>query len=303
MNQLIYRFKDFLDAHFPCAVRKLPVHTYLGCPHRQRGEGGCSYCDNAAFSSMGDSAVSVSAQIEEGVARARRSGFTGKFIAYFQTQTNTNADTSVLTRLWRPIYDYREDIVGLSVSTRPDCLPDAVLGLLAELGRDFMVWLELGLQSAHDRTLALINRGHTFSCFKDAVERTKSYPGILTCAHIILGLPKEGEGEMRETVHALNRLKLDGLKIHHLQVVRGTPLEEVYRKGGVATFTAEEYVSLLAALLPYLSAQICLQRLVGEVKEEMLVAPKWSTPKTRIIQLVEQRMHEGGVWQGRWAGV
>jgi len=300
MSRIIYKFKDFLKERYPFPVRKLTIHTNLGCPHRENrtGKGGCIYCYNPGFSNLTSNLPDVPVQIHEGIARARTNGFKGNFIAYFQTETNTYAGIAMLEPWWREIENHPDDIVGLAIGTRPDCLTDEILSLLAELGKKYMVWLELGLQSARDRTLELINRHHDYACFVDAVSQTQTHNNILICAHIILGLPDESDDDMLFTIQEINRLKLDGVKIHHLQVVKNTVLAQWYEQGKVKVFNEHEYINLLVKLLPYLSAKITVHRLVGDIRDNFLIAPHWNLPKTRVIQLIEERMKSEGKFQG-----
>jgi radical SAM protein (TIGR01212 family) len=304
MKKVIYKFKDFLKERYSFPVRKLTIHTNLGCPHRENrtGKGGCIYCYNPGFSNLTDNPPDVPAQIHDGISRARNNGFTGKFITYFQTETNTYASIDVLEPWWRAIENYPDDIVGLAIGTRPDCLSGEILSLLAEMGKKFMVWLELGLQSAHDRTLELINRRHDYACFVDAIHQTQKRENILTCAHIILGLPGETEDDMLFTIREINRRGLDGVKIHHLQVVKNTVLAEWYAKGKVKVFNEDEYVNLLVKLLPHLSAKIAVHRLVGDIKPELLIAPQWHIPKTRVLQMIEEKLRKENRYQGRYRG-
>ena len=230
--------------------------------------------------------------------RARERGFKGKFIAYFQTDTNTYADIEILEPWWRTIEEFRDDIVGLAIGTRPDCLSEEILDVLSDIGNKVMVWLELGLQSANDRTLELINRGHDYACFSEQVEQIKSYENIFICAHIILGLPGESFNDMLHTINELNRLAVHGVKIHHLQVVKNTVLADWYEQGRVKIFNEEEYIALLVRLLPHIAPNMVIHRLVGDIREDLLIAPKWKLPKTRIIQLVEERMKKENRFQG-----
>ena len=300
MQKIIYTFKDFLKERYPFPVRKLPIHTNPGCPHRDNrtGKGGCIYCFNPGFSSLTSDLPDVPHQIQAAIARARTNNFKGKFIAYFQTETNTFADIAVLEPWWREIENYPDDIIGLAIGSRPDCLSKEILSLLTELGEKYMVWLELGLQSAHDRTLALINRGHDYACFVDAIAQTQQQQHILTCAHIILGLPGESDDDMLFTIREINRLKLDGVKIHHLQVVKHTVLAEWYALGNIKVFHEAEYIDLLVRLLPHLSSKIMVHRLFGDIKPDLLIAPQWSIPKAHVIQLLENDLKKAGKFQG-----
>ncbi len=303
MKRTVYTFKTFLKEHYPFPVRKLQIHTNLGCPHRKNktsNEGGCVYCYNPGFSNIENSTADIARQIREGIASSRTRGFTGKYLAYFQTYTNTYAELNVLKSWWRKVYDYPDDIVGLAIGTRPDCLEPNVLNELSNIAETHEVWLELGLQSAHDRTLQLINRGHDYNCFVDAVQRIQKYSNILICAHIILGLPRENGDDMRYTISEINRLQLDGVKLHHLQVVKNTELARWYHAGKVSVFTEAEYIEVLKTLLPHLSPDIVVHRLVGDIQDDLLIAPRWNILKPKLIQMLYHQMQTEGLYQGKY---
>jgi hypothetical protein len=302
MKHVVYTFKNFLKEHFPFPVRKLQIHTNLGCPHRKNRtgeEGGCVYCYNPGFSNIENSTADVTRQFQEGIQNSRNRGFQGKYLAYFQTYTNTYAELNVLKSWWHKIYDYPDDIVGLAIGTRPDCLEPDVLDELSDIAKTHMVWLELGLQSVHDRTLQLINRGHDYDCFVDAVKRIQKYPDILVCAHIILGLPGENIDDMQHTIAEINKLHLDGVKMHHLQVVKKTELAQWYQSGKLNVFTEQEYIDVLKTLLPHLSPDIVVHRLVGDIQDNLLIAPRWNILKPKLIQMLYQQMQEEGLYQGK----
>jgi radical SAM protein (TIGR01212 family) len=251
---------------------------------------------------MDSSVADGGEQIREGIRRARERGFQGKFIAYFQTETNTYAPMESLEAWWGLVDRFPHDLAALSVSTRPDCLPDRVIRLLARQVEKRMVWVELGLQSVHDRTLEKIRRGHDYACFLDAVRRLRAFPELYVCAHIILGLPGESREHMEETIREISRLRLEGVKIHHLQVVKNTLLAQWYREGQVRVFSEEAYIDLLVRLLPLLDSRTAVHRLVGEIRRNLLVAPRWEMPKTRIIQKVTRELEERGWFQGMRSG-
>ncbi len=290
----IRTFRSYLKERFPFPVKKIPIHTFLGCPHREggTGKGGCFYCNNASFASLGEArSLGVREQVRLGIERARQRGFRGKFILYFQTYTNTFAPVEVLEEQFGVAYEFRDDVVGLSVSTRPDCLEGDVLTLLSRYAKDFMLWLEIGLQTANDQTLRLINRGHDFATFRGAVERARRFEGILTCAHVILGLPGETREDMLNTIEWVNRLKLDGIKIHHLQVVKGTVFEEWYRQGRVRVMDWQEYLDLLLYLLPRLDPRIVVHRLVSDCPPSLLVAPHWDISKAEFLSRLYRHLN------------
>ncbi len=300
MSQLFYTFRKFLDEHFPFEVRKLPIQTHLGCPHRdlETGTGGCIYCYEPAFSNLNTAKDSIQPQIEKRLHKEKKKGYSGKFMAYFQTGTNTYADAAQLEAYYQTVESY-DDIVALAVSTRPDCLSDAILQILANHAKKQMLWLELGLQSSHDSTLKRIHRGHDFQCFQEAIKRIHVYPDIYICSHVILGLPGETRIEMRQTINSVNEMKLHGIKFHHLQVVKHTPLEKQYHEGQIQVLSKEQYLRLIAEMLTVLSPEIIVQRLFGETRLKYLIAPQWMTPKPRLIQELEKNMRSENLYQGK----
>jgi hypothetical protein len=228
---------------------------------------------------------------------ARKKYGASRFIAYFQSFTNTYGPLPLL----RDLYDRalkHEGMVGLSVGTRPDCVDNKVLGLLASYKKNFLVWLELGLQSAHDSTLVKINRGHDVACFDRAVAEAHA-AGLNVCAHVILGLPRESREMMMETARHLGTAAVEGVKIHSLYVVKDTPLAEIYERGGYRCLEREEYVDLLMDFLERLPPGMVIQRLTGDPVPAELVAPQWVKEKTKTLNLIMKRFEERNSWQGK----
>ncbi|MDH7577849.1 MAG: TIGR01212 family radical SAM protein [Bacillota bacterium] len=298
-----YPLSRFFRERFGFRVCKIPVHAGFTCPNRDGtiGEKGCIFCWNPSFSpALGDHPVSLRAQIAAGKASVKRKDKC-KFLVYFQTFTNTYAPVEKL----RWVYDAAledPDVIGLCIGTRPDCVPDPVLDLLAGYARKWHIWLEYGLQSAHDRTLLLINRGHTRADFEDAVVRSQGR-GLFLCTHVILGLPGETREDMLETALFLSSQPIQGVKIHHLQVIEHTPLAELYRKEQVQPLSFKEYVSLVCDFLELLRPDLTIHRLVGEVLDSSyLLAPRWGVGKAQVLNAVEKelelrRSRQGLKWQ------
>jgi radical SAM protein (TIGR01212 family) len=226
----------------------------------------------------------VAEQLRAGEAKYRALGFT-KFIPYFQTFTNTDAPLPRLRELWDAAAGFSADAVGLAVGTRPDCVPDEVLDLLAGYGRRVRVHLELGLQSAHPATLARVNRGHTRAEFDDAVRRATAR-GIEVVAHVILGLPGETPAMMRETARALAALPVAGVKIHGLLVLDGTPLAADWRRGGVPLPDLATYAGWVADFLELLPPAVFVERIAADGHRDVLLAPAWTHPKQAVIDAV-----------------
>jgi radical SAM protein (TIGR01212 family) len=241
-------------------------------------------------------AVPIAQQMREGMEFLRRRYEAEKFYAYFQPFSNTYSDVATLKARYDAAVNL-PDVVGLSIGTRPDCVPNPVLDLVQSYTDRLDVWLEYGIQSVHDRTLRAINRGHLYADFVDAIQRTKGR-GIKICAHVILGLPGERWDDMMETAQRVSRLGLDGIKIHHLYVARNTPMEAQYARGEVKVYTLEEWVPLVADFLERLSPSIAVQRLIGDTHGSFLVAPIWNRNKSDIFSAITEELRRRETYQG-----
>lgn len=235
--------------------------------------------------------------MEQGMEALSRRHKAEKFIAYFQSYTNTYSPMTKLERLYREALDF-PGVVGLSIATRPDCVPNEVLDLLADLARHTYLWLELGLESMHDKTLAWVNRGHGLREFIDAVERSKTR-GLRLCVHLILGFPGESREEILQTPMLLNRMEIDGVKLHNLHVIKNTVLEKIYRSGAFTLLSREAYVSLLVDFLELLAPQVVIHRLTGETLRELTVAPLWSLNKMGMLNAIQRELEGRNTWQGK----
>ncbi len=288
-----------LRAVFGCRVQKITVDAGLSCPNRDGtvSTGGCIYC-NPRGSGTGAHAqgLGVAQQLEMGKRAMARRYKAKKYIAYFQSFSNTYAPLGKLTSLYDEALSV-EGVVGLSIGTRPDCVDDAVLDLIAGHARTHLVWLEYGLQSAHDETLKRINRGHDVSCFERAVAaaRRRSIP---VCAHVILGLPGEGRRRILETARFLGRVGVEGVKLHLLYVIRGTPMEALYRRGAYRPLEQGEYVDLVCDFLERLPPETVIHRLTGDPHPDELVAPPWSRKKRQTLAMIHETLARRGTRQG-----
>ncbi|UNC92265.1 TIGR01212 family radical SAM protein [Candidatus Contubernalis alkaliaceticus] len=295
-----YRLSEFFEKHFPFRIRKIPVHAGLDCPNRDGTLSalGCNFCYNPSFSPFLASPGSIQEQIRASYERLSPKGRENtRFLAYFQSYTNTYGKTNLLQKMYREALS-SDQVIGLSISTRPDCISDEVLDILEEYAEDKHIWLEYGLQSAHDQTLLRINRGHTAAHFSDAVERTKNR-GIFICAHVILGLPGEGMEEIMETVRFLNASQIDGVKIHHLQVIKNTTMAEEYSQNKFKVFSYEEYLEILVNVLELISPHLVIHRLMSEVTDpKLLIAPHWKQGKAQLHQEVEKLLKRRSTFQG-----
>ena len=298
------RYRDlntYLRSLFGCRVQKITVDAGLSCPNRDGAvsTGGCIYC-NARGSGTGAhaSGLTITDQLLLGKKALAGRYKAQKFLAYFQSFSNTYAPTDTLKQLYDEALAV-EDMVGLSIGTRPDCVNPAVLELLQEYARHHLIWIEYGLQSAVDKTLELINRGHDVQCFEDAVKATANR-GIKICAHVILGLPGETRRDMLQTARKITELGLDGVKLHLLYVIKGTPLETLYHQEKFICLEQQEYVDLVCDFLERISPDMIIQRLTGDPHPEELVAPQWARRKTETLQKIIQTLEERDTWQGKF---
>jgi len=300
------RYNDlntYLRSLYGCRVQKITVDAGFTCPNRDGhiAQGGCIYC-NAAGSGTGASqkGISIRRQLEQGKQALARRYKAKKFIAYFQSFTNTYAPLTTLKKRYDEALAV-EDVVGLSIGTRPDCVDADILSLLETYGRRCLIWIEYGLQTASNRSLALLNRGHDFESFRQAVLLSAGR-GLRVCAHVILGIPGETERHMMATARAIAALPVDGIKIHLMYVIKNTPLEKLYRKGHYRCLERQEYIDLVCRFLERLPAEVVVQRLTGDPHPDELVAPAWSLDKRRNLRGIQERLESLDTWQGRLCG-
>ena len=294
---------SYFRSLFGSRVHKVTVDAGLTCPNRDGtlSGSGCIYC-NAKGSGTGahQKGLSVSEQIERSKVRIARRFKTDKLMAYFQSYTNTYAPVPHLKALYDEALAV-DGVVGLSIGTRPDCVNAAVLDLLEGYARSRLIWVEYGLQSAHDQTLARINRGHDFACFQRAVAASRDR-GINICAHIILGLPGESRRQMLETADAVAGLGIQGVKLHLLYVVRDTPLAALYRQGGYRCLEQQAYVNLVCDFIERLPESMIIHRLTGDPHPGELIAPQWALQKRETMQRIDQRFVDCRTWQSKRYG-
>jgi len=292
-------FSAELKRVFGCKVQRISVDAGFNCPNRDGtlDTEGCIFCGGQGSGSFGIRRdLHVAAQLEDGKEVMRRKYRAQKFIAYFQAYSNTYAPLEQLRSLFNEALTV-SDMAGIVVATRPDCLPDAVLDYLAELSKQTYFWLELGVQTSCDKSLALINRHHDYACSVSAIERSKAH-GLRVCAHVILGLPGETRQDMLATVEELNKLGVDGVKLHLLHVMRGTSLAEIYARGEIELFDRDSYVGLVCDALERLDPAILIHRLTGDGGQDNLVAPLWSLKKFEVLNLIDAELERRGTQQG-----
>jgi uncharacterized protein len=292
-------FSEELKRVFGCRVQRLSVDAGFTCPNRDGSVGvdGCIFCGGKGSGSYGIlHGADINAQMEHSKEVMVRKYKAQRFIAYFQSYSNTYAPIEQLKALYDEALAV-PDVVGLIVGTRPDCLPEPTLDLLASYAKRCYFWLELGLQSHLDRTLSAINRGHDLASFTTAVKGCKER-GIRVCAHMILGLPGESQEEMLSGAEFLNELGIDGVKIHLLHVMRGTRLAEEYQAGKVQVMDRDQYVGLVCDYLERLDPKIVVQRLTGDGNRQDLIAPLWSLAKFEVLNCIDNELDRRGSRQG-----
>lgn len=300
MKEVYNSYSQWIRKQFPYRVQKISIDAGFTCPNRDGkvGRGGCIFCDNNTFNpAYCDRKKTITQQLEEGKQFFSRKYPDMKYLAYFQAYSNTYDTLDVLKRKYEEALAV-EDVVGLVIGTRPDCMPDDVLDYLEVLNKQTFLIVEYGIESANDETLQRINRGHSFETARQSVERTTGR-GILTGGHVILGLPGEDATESIRQAALISSLKLNLLKIHQLQIIRGTYLAEIYEKKPFHLYSVDEYIKLTASYLQYLRKEIIVERFVSQSPPEMVIAPHWGMKNYEFTNLLVNYMKKEGVWQGK----
>ncbi|MFC1477438.1 TIGR01212 family radical SAM protein [candidate division KSB1 bacterium] len=294
-----YTLRQHYRELFEFPVSKVCIDAGFTCPNRDgsKGTGGCIYCNERGSGAPSiHRELSVSEQLRQGVNKLRKHTGSPHYIVYFQAFTNTYADVSNLEELYRSVI-HAEGAVGLAIGTRPDCLDDEKLDLIAKLSGETYVWLEIGLETIHDRTLLAANRRHTYNDFLTAYKNAKSR-GIRICLHVIIGLPGESREDIMETARAVGQLEPDGIKIHSLYIESGTKLHDLYMKESWPLFDRREYCEIAAQFLEYLPPSTVIHRLVGEAISDRLFAPSWTKNKQDVLRMINDTLIERNSRQG-----
>lgn len=296
-----YHSLDYmLRERFHEKIYKVTLNGGMTCPNRDGtlGNRGCIFCSSGGSGDFAASSeLSITDQIEQQKAMLTGKRPIQKYIAYFQAYTNTYGSPAYLRSIFTEAIRH-PDIVALSIGTRPDCLGEEVLELLDELNRQKPVWIELGLQTIHERTARYIRRGYPLACFEEAVRNLRSRQ-IEVIVHTILGLPQETPEQILQTMDYLNHMDIQGIKLQLLHVLRGTDLAEDYEKGLFSVYTQEEYLNLLISCLEHLSPEIVIHRLTGDGPKELLIAPLWASRKREVLNHLHHQMKVRNTWQGR----
>lgn len=293
-------FGDYLAAAYSCRVLKLPIDAGLSCPNRDGtlDFSGCVFCsEEGSASPTTGGFTSIKEQMLNAKNTFRRSDRDTKYIAYFQAFTNTYGSTEKLKKLYDEAVSF-PDVTGLMIGTRPDCINMEILEVISGYKKvGFELWIELGLQSVHDRSLAFLNRGHTFKQTADAIKLIDEY-GIPVCVHVILGIPGETWEDMMTTAETISALPVSGVKIHHLHIIKGTPLETIYHQRSFGLMSLREYVSTLCDFIERLRPDIIIHRLMGDRMEDSLLQPKWGLHKGTVLQSIEDEFSRRCTFQG-----
>lgn len=296
-------YSDYLSSIFPTRVQKISINAGFTCPNRDGrvGVGGCTYCNNQTFNpEYCKSDKSVSQQIEEGINFFRKKYENQLYLAYFQAYTNTYGSLSELKAKYEEALSH-EGVVGLVIGTRPDCVDDELLDYLSFLARDYYIMVEFGVESTNDETLEFINRGHDFEAVRRAVQAA-SGRGLHTCAHLILGLPKEDREMILSHAGRISELPLDVVKLHQLQLIKGTVMARQFEENPewFHLYRLDEYIGLLVDFIERLNPEFVIERFVSQSPKELLIAPDWGVKNYEFTSKLEKELERRDARQGRF---
>lgn len=295
-----HSFDYMLKERFSCKIYKTALNGGMTCPNRDGtlGERGCIFCSQGGSGDFaGDRRDSITEQINKQAEKLAQKRNASAFIAYFQAYTNTYAPVEYLRKIYTEAINHPQ-VAAVSIGTRPDCLGPDVLALLEELNQIKPVWIELGLQTIHERTAAYIRRGYPLSCFEEAVKALRQRD-LDVIVHTILGLPGESRQDILETMEYLNRRDIQGIKLQLLHVLKGTDLAQDYLEGRFSVYTMEEYLDVLIDCLEHLSPDIVIHRLTGDGPKDLLMAPLWSSKKRTVLNTLHHECKIRHAYQGR----
>ena len=301
-HRLYYDFATFLAKYFDGKVQKISVHAGFTCPNRDgsKGIGGCTYCNNQTFNpEYCKPQAGIRRQLEDGIAFFAHKYPTMRYLAYFQAYTNTYGELEQLKTMYEEALSV-EGVVGIVIGTRPDCMPDTLLDYIEQLSLRTFVMVEYGIESANDSTLQRINRGHDFATAADTIRRTHER-GILVGGHLILGLPGEDHDELMRQAGVIASLPLDMVKLHQLQLIRGTRMAQEYAQSPEQfhLYTVDEYIDLAIDYIERLPSSVVIERFISQSPRSLLIAPDWGLKNYQFVDRLRRRMMERGTWQGR----
>ncbi len=299
-NKRYHTLDYYLKTKYGKKVFKIPLNASFSCPNRDgtKGIGGCTFCSNKGSGDFaGNPLHSLNQQYDEMIKVMERKWPDAYYIVYFQAYTNTYGSLKKLKETYEPFIG-KEKVIGMSIATRPDCIDEEIVAYLSELKTHFKeFWIELGLQTSFDKTANLIHRCYSYSCFEKAVHLLDQAK-IQIVVHIIDGLPHETKKMMIQTIKKLNKLPLFGIKIHMLNIIKGTKIAQDYQKQKLNLLTEEEFVDIVVDQLQYLKGSIIVHRIGGDSDAQQLIAPQWVLKKLSVVDKIDQKMEEKGVFQG-----
>jgi radical SAM protein (TIGR01212 family) len=298
MRERYYSFNQYLQKKFGQRVQRISIDAGFGCPNLDGtfSQKGCIYCNNKGFGVYAESHKPIEEQITESIDFYKRRIGAEKFILYFQSFSNTHADAKILRQKYDIIKRFSQ-IVGLFISTRPDCIDEEKLKLIADYKKNYLVWIEYGVQTTHDYLLDLLNRNHTYKDFLVTLDLTRKY-GIDVGIHLILGLPSATEKEMIQDAERISCLDIQGVKFHVLHVLRGTALEEMYNKGALELLTERKYVKIICDFLERIPQHFVILRLISDAPPDYLIAPLWINDKNKVLNEIKKEFQNRKTHQG-----
>lgn len=300
-NKRYHTWNHHLRSQFNHKIFKVALDGGFDCPNRDGtvAFGGCTFCSAAGSGDFaGNRTDSLVKQFHDIKEKMHQKWKSGKYMAYFQAYTNTHAPIDVLREKFETVLS-QENVVGLSIATRPDCLPDEVIEYLAELNKRTYLWVELGLQTIHEQTSQLINRAHDLQCYLDGVKKLRKH-NINVCTHIINGLPLENKEMMMETALQVAKMDVQGIKIHLLHLLKGTPMVKQYQKGLLQFLTFEDYIDLVCDQLEILPPEMIIHRITGDGPINLMIGPMWSTNKWKVLNAIDSELKRRDSWQGKF---
>jgi uncharacterized protein len=300
-NKRYHTWNYHLRHIFGHKVFKVALDGGFDCPNRDGtvAYGGCTFCSAAGSGDFAGNRVDdLTTQFEEIKEKMHSKWKDGKYMAYFQAYTNTHGPIEELKEKFESVLS-QEGVVGISIATRPDCLPDDVVEYLAELNKRTYLWVELGLQTVHERTALLINRAHDFQCYVEGVNKLRKH-NIRICSHIINGLPLESHDMMMTTAKEVAKLDVQGIKIHLLHLLKGTPMVKQYEKGKLEFLSFENYVSLVCDQLEILPPEMIVHRITGDGPIDLMIGPMWSVNKWEVLNAIDAELKRRDSWQGKF---
>lgn len=299
MSEYFLSFGEYLKNIFGEKVYKVTLDAGFSCPNRDGSisSEGCIFCDDSgSFSRLYSHSLPISEQLSIGMSKIKDRYHAKKFLAYFQAYTNTYKPVDELKSIYSQVFI--NDVVGMSIGTRPDCVDEQKLDLIASYNNENrFIQVEYGIQSVHDKTLKLINRGHDFQCFEKACQLSKDR-NLKICAHVILGLPNESYDDMMQTAKTLANMNIDGIKIHMLAIMEGTKIHKMFQDGLINLMSENEYITTVCDFLELLPPNMVIQRLAGNGKREFRIQPRWLGKKLELIGKMEKEFQRRNSKQG-----